>query len=113
MELALSAEMAKGDRDDPGHGDRVDNVELGQDSDVSRGLGGVQGGGEDGRHRGHAGVELGLGEHLEGDDEVGTQEAEHDEDPGPHGEERGDQADGDGAISKNILIRISERLTIT
>ena len=45
-------------------------MELGQDGDVGRGLGGVKGRGQDGRHGGHAGVELGLREDLEQQDKV-------------------------------------------
>ena len=53
--------------------------------------------------------------HLQSDDEVGDEEAEHDEDPGPHREEGGNKADGDGAIPdirrQRILYVISVSLT--
>ena len=44
--------------------------------------------------------------HLQRDDEVGDEEAEHDEDPGPHWEERGNKADRDGAIPEKTIQRI-------
>ena len=87
-----------GDHDHARHRDGVQDVELGEDGDVGRGLGGVEGRGQDGRHGGHPGVQLGQGEDLDGEEEVGDEEAGDDEDPGPDGEEGRHEAEADGAV---------------
>ena len=84
--------------DDTSHRDGVEDVELGQDGDVGGLLGGVHGGGHDGSHSREARVELGHGEHLDSEDEVGGEEGEDDDDPCPDWEEGGHQAQGHSSV---------------
>ena len=72
-------------------------MEVGDEGDVDRGVGGVEGGGEHGREGGQQGVGQGKFEHLEGDKEVDEEEEDHDGVPGPgvEGEKGTNQTEGD------------------
>ena len=83
---------------DSSNWDGVDDLELGKDGDVRGLFGGVHGGGHDGGDCSQAGVELGHGEYLVGDNEVGDEETGDDDDPGPDREEGGHQAQGDSSV---------------
>ena len=80
------------DDDQDGHRDGVEDVELGKNGDVSGALCRIHGGCQDGGHGGNRGLELGHGEYLGRDDEVGQEENQHHDDPGPHRQEGRHQA---------------------
>ena len=59
-------------------------MEVGNEGDrADRGVGRVDGGGEDGGEGGEEGVGEGEAEHLEGDNKVDDKEEDHDGVPGP------------------------------
>lgn len=58
-------------------------MEVGDEGDVDRGVGGVEGGGEHRREGGQQGVGEGEVENFEGNEEVDKEEEDHDGVPGP------------------------------
>ena len=72
-------------------------MEVGDEGDVDRGVGGVEGGSEHRSEGGQQGVGEGEVENFEGNEEVDKEEEDHDGVPGPgvEGEKSTNQTEGD------------------